>query len=76
MLTFLGRALAPGMNFTGIDVAAKTVAYWTADDSHTLSWSTLPYAAQGIVQALKHPSRPGVTVLSIPYGDACFAGGR
>jgi hypothetical protein len=37
MLTFLDRALAPGMNFTGIDVAAKTVAYWTADDSHTLS---------------------------------------
>jgi hypothetical protein len=44
------------MNFTGIDVGAKTVAYWTADDSHTLSWSTLPYAAQGIVQALKHPT--------------------
>jgi hypothetical protein len=55
MISFLRRALAPGMKFTGIDVAAKTVAYWTKDDSHTLSWSTLPYAAQGIVQALKHP---------------------
>jgi hypothetical protein len=43
------------MSFSGIDVAAKTVAYWTTDGSHTLSWSTLPYAAQGIVQALKHP---------------------
>jgi len=43
------------MTFTGIDVAAKTVAYWITDDSHKLSWSTLPFAAQGIVQALRHP---------------------
>jgi hypothetical protein len=56
MLFSLGRALAPGMTFTGIDVAAKTAAYWTPDDSHTLSWSTLPYAAEGIVRALKHPA--------------------
>jgi hypothetical protein len=44
------------MDFTGIDIAAKTAAYWTPeDDSHTLSWSTLPFAAQGIIRALKHP---------------------
>jgi hypothetical protein len=64
------RALAPGMNFTGIDVAAKTVAYWTTDDSYTLSWSTLPFAAQGIVQALKHPKETENRVIFIRAFEA------
>lgn len=43
------------MTFTGIDVAAHTVAYWTHGDTHTPSWSTLSFAAQGVVEAVKHP---------------------
>jgi hypothetical protein len=64
------RALSPGMNFTGIDVAAKTVAYWTTDDPHTLSWSTLPFAAQGIVQALKHPKETENRVIFVRAFEA------
>lgn len=43
------------MTFTGIDVAARTVAYWTPGNTHTPSWSTLPFAARGVAEALKYP---------------------
>lgn len=43
------------MSFTGADVSAQTVTYWTAEGEHSPSWSTLPFTGASVVEALKHP---------------------
>lgn len=58
------------MTFTGIDIAAHTVSYWTKDGTHTPSWTTLPFAAQGVVQALKHPDETENTIVFVHAFEA------
>lgn len=69
-LTRRDRALAPGMTFTGIDITNHTVGYWTQGATFTPSWSTLPFAAQGVVQALKYPEQTKNTVVFVRAFEA------
>ncbi len=56
------RALDPSIAFAGINLQTHTAKLWgsggdggdaaTADGSHKLSWTTLPWAAEGIAQIL------------------------
>ncbi|OCT53748.1 nmrA-like family protein [Cladophialophora carrionii] len=55
---WLDWALEPAVAFAGIDITHHTAALW-AGGEHRLSWSTLPWAAEGIKQMLIAP--PEVT---------------
>ncbi|KAK5123525.1 hypothetical protein LTR85_002563 [Meristemomyces frigidus] len=45
---------ALGMKFFDIDPVAHTARYWR-NGTHAFSQTTLPYAAQAVIQVLKHP---------------------
>ncbi|EXJ64300.1 hypothetical protein A1O7_00636 [Cladophialophora yegresii CBS 114405] len=51
---WLDWALDPAIAFAGINMADRTAALWQGGE-HRLSWSTLPWAAEGIVQILLAP---------------------
>ena len=48
---WLEWALQPAIAFAGINIETRTAKLWQ-NGTHKLSWSTLPWAAQGIAQIL------------------------
>ncbi|KIW95756.1 uncharacterized protein Z519_02820 [Cladophialophora bantiana CBS 173.52] len=52
---WLDWSLEPAISFADINVKAHTARLWQ-DGTHKLSWSTLPWAAEGIAQILLAPS--------------------
>ncbi|KPI40346.1 uncharacterized protein AB675_7512 [Cyphellophora attinorum] len=53
---WLEWALTPAISFLGINIAKHSAEY-VGDGTHKLSFSTLPYAAEGVAQILLHPSQ-------------------
>ena len=58
------RTLEPAIAFANIDIKAHTAKLWS-NGSHKLSWSTLPWAAEGIAQILLAPSQTANKVVPI-----------
>ncbi|KIW15389.1 hypothetical protein PV08_05435 [Exophiala spinifera] len=61
---WLDWALDPAIAFANIDIKSHTAKLW-ADGKHTLSWTTLPWAAYGITQVLLSPSETANKVVPI-----------
>ncbi|EXJ57696.1 uncharacterized protein A1O5_12486 [Cladophialophora psammophila CBS 110553] len=52
---WLDWSLEPAISFAGINIKTHTARLWQ-NGTHKLSWSTLPWAAEGIAQILLAPS--------------------
>jgi hypothetical protein len=53
---WLDWTLEPAIAFAAINVKAHTATLWQ-NGTHQLSWSTLPWSAEGIAQMLLHPEQ-------------------
>lgn len=60
---WLDWALDPAICFADINIKTHTATIWGTGE-HTLSWSTLPWAAEGIAQILLSP--PSKTANKVP----------
>lgn len=63
------RALEPAISFADINLMEHTAKLW-AEGTHRLSWSTLPWAAEGIAQILLAPQLTANKVVPIQSFEA------
>jgi hypothetical protein len=69
-LTLGKRTLDPNICFADINIKSHTAALWGAGE-HTLSWSTLPWAAEGVARILlTEPSETANKVVPIRAFEA------
>lgn len=67
------RTLDPTIQFADIDIKSHTAKLWATNGSHILSWSTLPWAAEGVAQILLRPALTANKVVPIRAFEASQA---
>ncbi|KAJ9607408.1 hypothetical protein H2200_008481 [Cladophialophora chaetospira] len=61
---WLDWTLEPAISFANINIKTHTATLWL-DGTHKLSWSTLPWSAEGIAQILLNPGKTANKVVPL-----------